>query len=308
MYIDELFDILRKSGFGCFINQNYYGVIGYADDLVLLCPDRSGLQQMLNITCDFLNSMGLSVSVNHIEPKKSKTKCVAFGTKFDPIAITLSGTPLPWCDRYTHLGHTIYKNGSLYLDCDIKKKSFNGQFHALRQEVKRQDPFVFMNLINIYLNAFYGSNLWNLFDCNHLYVTWNNVVRNVFNLPKRTHRYLIEPISCTPHLFTRLTNRFIKFYNNLYYSEKSVVNNLRCAQESDLRSTFAVNINELCKRTNTNVPHLLPYNSVNYFEIQETDKWRTDLILEIIKIRNNELTVDMNSEDLKILLNFATCS
>ena len=250
LYIDELFEILKKSGLGCFINQYYYGVVGYADDIVLLCPDRSGLQQMVNITHDFLSDMGLCISVNHIEPKKSKTKCVAFGTKYDPIPIVLTGSPLPWCDRYKHLGHMIFKNGTLDIDCDMKKRSFNGQFHALRQEVKQQDPFIFMELVNVYLCSFYGSNLWNLFNCDSLYVTWNNMIRNVFNLPFRTHRCLIEPVSCTPHLFTRLTNRFMKFYNSIYSSDKCVINNLRCVQQNDLRSTFGLNIHNMCPTTN----------------------------------------------------------
>ena len=87
LYIDELHCILANSGFGCHINDLYYGIFGYADDLVLLSPDRSGLQHMLNITSDFLNSIGLKISVNHENPSKSKTKCVVFGLT-SPLSLT----------------------------------------------------------------------------------------------------------------------------------------------------------------------------------------------------------------------------
>ena len=142
VYIDELFTILKKSGLGCYINKCFYGIVGYADDIVLLSPDLKGLQYMLDLTNNYLKSIGLCVSVNHDVPQKSKTKCISFGIKHDPIPIKLDGIELPWCDRYIHLGHLIYKDGSLKLDCDMKCNSFTGSFHALRQELKTQDPLV----------------------------------------------------------------------------------------------------------------------------------------------------------------------
>ena len=36
VYIYGLVSLLRKSGFGCQIDLHYYGVLGYADDLLLL--------------------------------------------------------------------------------------------------------------------------------------------------------------------------------------------------------------------------------------------------------------------------------
>ena len=78
---------LSKSGFGCYINDMFYGIVGYADDIVLLSPDRAGLQCMLDITNSFLVNLGLKISVDHINPKKSKTKCVAFGIKKCPSPI-----------------------------------------------------------------------------------------------------------------------------------------------------------------------------------------------------------------------------
>ena len=151
LYINELFRKLENSGFGCYINKQFYGITGYADDLVLLSPDLTGLQCMLNLTKDVLDDLGLKLSVNHVDPKKSKTKCIAFGCKREPANIYLDGTPLPWSDSYNHLGHLLYKDGSLKLDSDKKRQSFLGSFFALRQELKYQSPIVYMELINIYI-------------------------------------------------------------------------------------------------------------------------------------------------------------
>ena len=54
LYIDDLFFELSQSGFGCYINGLFYGITGYADDLVLLSPDKYGLQCMLDIMNSFL--------------------------------------------------------------------------------------------------------------------------------------------------------------------------------------------------------------------------------------------------------------
>ena len=121
----------------------------------------------------------------------------------------------------------------------------------MKQELKTQHPLVFMNLIMVYLSHFYGSNLWNLFDIEDICISWNKIVRIVFNLPYCTHRYLIEPFSGFPHVLTMLTNRFLKFYNTLYLSSKIAVSNLRICQENDCRSTFGLNIRNICKQNDT---------------------------------------------------------
>ena len=43
-YMDGLFEKLEKSGLGCHMGNHCTGGIGYADDLSLLTPTRSGLK------------------------------------------------------------------------------------------------------------------------------------------------------------------------------------------------------------------------------------------------------------------------
>ena len=87
LYIDSLFQILESSGYGCTIDHHYYGVCAYADDIVLLSPSRSGLQEMMNIASDFFNDHGIQISTN-INLAKSKTKCIAFNAPLDPVKIS----------------------------------------------------------------------------------------------------------------------------------------------------------------------------------------------------------------------------
>ena len=49
VYLDSLIESLKQRNIGCKIGNNILGVFGYADDLTLLCPTLSGLQEMLNV-------------------------------------------------------------------------------------------------------------------------------------------------------------------------------------------------------------------------------------------------------------------
>ena len=75
--MNDLFILLKKKKFGCWINGEYYGIIGYADDLFLLSPSKSALQKMLQSCESYAKKHNLVFSTD-INPNKSKTKCIAF--------------------------------------------------------------------------------------------------------------------------------------------------------------------------------------------------------------------------------------
>ena len=48
VFIDNEIQILKHRNVGCDICNNYFGVFGYTDDLIFLCPSLSDLLEMLN--------------------------------------------------------------------------------------------------------------------------------------------------------------------------------------------------------------------------------------------------------------------
>jgi len=72
------------------------GIIVYADDIVLLSPSADGLQYMLDTCSQYAESHKLAFST-HENPKKSKTKCLAFQRKKkDNKNMVLNEKELPW--------------------------------------------------------------------------------------------------------------------------------------------------------------------------------------------------------------------
>ena len=45
VYVDDLLVKLKNDAVGCHIGNHHVGVLGYADDLILLCPSVSGIKR-----------------------------------------------------------------------------------------------------------------------------------------------------------------------------------------------------------------------------------------------------------------------
>ena len=56
-----------------------------------------------------------------------------------------------------------------------------------------------------------------------MYTSWNLEVKVIFDLPRETYRYLIEPISENMHLKSTLCSRYVSFYSSLQKSKKLYV-------------------------------------------------------------------------------------
>ena len=45
--IDVIFELIEKAGLGCRAGNQFFGIFGYADDLILMSASRTGLQLLL---------------------------------------------------------------------------------------------------------------------------------------------------------------------------------------------------------------------------------------------------------------------
>ena len=91
LYIDSLLIQLENSGYGCHINNYFYGCSAYADDIILLSPTRNGLQNMFNMCVAYFEEHKITISTN-VDIKKSKTKCIFFSNtkNYDEPACTIT--------------------------------------------------------------------------------------------------------------------------------------------------------------------------------------------------------------------------
>ena len=223
-YMNDIFKIMKESKNGCFIGNYYAGVFGYADDLLLLCPSRKGLQDMLTIAENYAKDHNISYSTN-INPIKSKTKGIVFTNsqnKPDPVKVCLNGNPLPWIDSAKYLGNKITSSiNGLHEDILIKRVKFIERNSELLQEFYFAHPELLCKLNKIYNSSFFGSVLWDLTsrNVNMIINSWSVSVRLMWDLPRQTHRKFIESLGGV-HAKTMIYTRFIKFIQSIMNGEK----------------------------------------------------------------------------------------
>ena len=101
VYFDELIILLKKRNIGCHIGSHFIGALGYADDLTLLSPSLSSLNEMLKICETFAQEYNVTFNAK-------KTVCIKYGSKimeYDKLYI--GNQVIEWSDKVKHLGNTI---------------------------------------------------------------------------------------------------------------------------------------------------------------------------------------------------------
>ena len=308
-YVNDLFAILRKNKSGCWVKGSFFGILGYSDDSLLLAPSLESLQEMIKTCEDYAKSHNLRFSTDQ-DPNKCKTKCIAYLQKSRQLPpMYLCGHPLPWVTSAKHLGITLEnKIDGMRKDILIKRADFIKKNNEIIQEFHFSHPETKIKLNSIYNSHFTGSCLWNLFGREAVMVenSWNVAMRLMLDLPRETHRYLIEPLSNTLHIRKILVQRFLKFLQQIRNSGKKSTKFLLNSIIQDTRSTTGSNLrNILLQTSKSTIFELVPEDamSVGYHPITNSDKWRVDFISEIIHAKQKQLTIlNLSEDDLEEML------
>ena len=250
VYLDPLFSQLREAGVGCHVAGLYVGVVGYADDLLLLAPTREAAQEMLK-TCEaFTLASNIMFSTN-IDPKKSKSKALYVvgprgATLPRPVPLRLCGRPLPWVERADHLGHSLHQDGTMDHDCLQKRAQFIDASVKIRETFYFAHPAEQIAATEKYCTAAYGSNLWDLgSSATRMMVNaWRTGHKLAWAVPRETHTYLVEEVLApnTPNLHASLLHRFTNFFRGLVTSPSQEVMVVALLAARDLRSSTGSNL------------------------------------------------------------------
>ena len=310
-YTNDLFTILRRKRTGCWVNNVFMGIFGYSDDNLLVAPSKDSLQEMLKTCEEYASEHNLKFSTN-IDPKKCKTKCMAFLFKQrDPGVIELCGDPLPWVPGGIHLGNTINTNvEGMRQDIRIKRAAFIQKNIDLNLEFQVCHPVTKVKMNQIYNYHFTGSPLWDLFSREAIMLenSWNTAVRIMFDLPMQTHKYLIEPVTQAKHLKHVLIERFLSFLNQIEKSKKQIPKQLLSFIKHDVRSTTGSNLRNILLLTNKNTIEeitLEDIKTIKYNQIEKEDEWKVGFIREVTDIKFNQLEVEnFSKEELDDILSY----
>ena len=302
-YLDPMIESLRRSGYGCTIGKHFFGAVAYADDVLIMATSVQGLQEMVNICQEHATENSLMFSTD-IDPKKSKTMCIAFNCthRTDLAHVKLNGDNLPWVQKAKHIGNFLHEDGSTDTDLRVKKGIFIQTAMELNQEFSSLPAHIRWRMNMLYNSHLSGSNIWkfNSYEASHLVSSWNKNIKVIFELPWATHRWVLEEITRSNLKFI-LYARFIKFINSIHKSSKPAVRFLYSMVASDVRSMTGSNLRSILLHTGV---HVVPGTQQGYlikkqrcFKVPETDEWKVPLLHSLLQIKAGDFEIKFDEND-----------
>ena len=233
LYINDLLLSILGSGQGCSLGSARMGIIGYADDLVLLSPAPSGLQDLMDQLVCHLNQLGLALnptkSMAMIFSRKRKNLLTLFKFFLNNIAIKN-------VKEVKYLGFIITANLSIVPDINRCKKNFNKQFFSFFMNFKFAHFSTLKFLFKSFCYSFYGSELW----CDRrgavgalksLAVAYHGGIKRILKVGKRSSSHWACNFLNMPTFIHLANKRLFKFFCNMFHNNSPctyhIINRLR---------------------------------------------------------------------------------
>ena len=267
---------INNKGLGCTVGDVNCGMIGYADDVMLLAPTLESLKTMVQCCERYANNF-------HIRFNGKKSQLLIFGSHSQNITLYVNNELVNVVNEIKYLGHIISnkKNDPMIKSVkdDFVKKvnTFLGNFSNVSSEVKS-------SLFRQYCTSFYGSQSCMLYHSsfNELRIAWRKSMRRIWNVPYRTHGALLPVISSQNPCDVSLYKRFMRHYmSGLNHSNTSV-------RYIFLSSLY--NGGRLLK----NLRHVTNYCKIKLFDVL---KLRTNTV---IKMLENVWQDSITEDDIRV--------
>ena len=235
IYLDGLLESLRDERRGCYWKDQFAGAFCYADDLTILAPSPDALRKMLVRCEDFAQSHGIRFNA-------AKSQLICFRRSSGPIhtSLSLCGHLLPLSDSVVHLGNTLHYNLSDKPGIQLKTMTFIRQANSVLFRFRGCDPLTKMKLFTAYCLSFYGCSLWRLDapELHTLSVSFNNVIRRIWNLPRNCHTSILYSIGSTSSIYNIINYRFNRLLNAALSHNSRLIRSVFSDSQQSCNSNF----------------------------------------------------------------------
>ena len=234
LYCHELIELLKSSGYGCYVIQICIACILFADDTVLLSPSRFGLQKLLDICVAYCRKFCLDFNV-----KKSKVMIVGGKHNDEQVSpLFLNNQPLESVNQYKYLGVEICAGKSLTFPANNVIRSFHRAANAiLFSRVKPRNEvllkLLYTNCVPI-VSYTCAVRLFSSADMNRCHVAINNAIRRIFSFAtwqSIRHLRLMHGFKCIYEIFASARS---KFMNKAPTSSNSIISHLSSLELSSI--------------------------------------------------------------------------
>lgn len=125
-------------------------------------------------------------------------------------------------------------------------------------------------------------------EVTRIFSSWNVTVRNVYNIPWTTHRYLIEGVSNSVHPKTMMCSRLVKFLECLKSCSKGSVRYLVNLVYNDRRTLTGRTVTKIARDCDVERSTLCSSiaKSLVYRAPPLEEEWRLPLLKELLDVRS----------------------
>ena len=132
------------------------------------------------------------------------------------------------------------------------------------------------------------------------------------NIPRETHKYLIEPITEKRHLKFILIQRFLNFKKQVNKSPKNIIKLMFNRCQYDTNSITGSNFRRimlLCKKSNISEIEDSDISNLIYCQVPPNEEWRINLTKDLLDARTDpDVLPGFTFAEITDMLEFACVS
>ena len=308
VYVDELLEKLKNKGIGCSIDHIFTGALGYADDIILICPSVTAMNEMIETCEDYAKD-------HNILFNGKKSKYLIFGDyKYNP-TIKVNNEIVPICESAIHLGHLLSTKNTKNALIEQSIKDFNKSFYGFISKFEMCNTTIKSKLFHQYCSSMYGSQLWDLTSqtLNDMCTQWRKKHRRILSVSNMTHCDLLPLISDNMPLELKLDFKYIGFYKSIANSDNSVVRYVAKCKMYDYSSTLGRNMTHLIHKYDLQVDDMLAM-SKNKMKEHCYNRWinqvkeeyitYSSIIKDMIMMKENRSVRYFSDTDCNFIIDF----
>ena len=181
LYMDDMIEQLKESGYGCYINRHFFGCIMYADDILLLSASVTGLQKLLDLSYKYSSRVGLTFNAN-------KSNCVMVGVRRNTRLpdMFIGDKAVAWSLSLKYLGIVFEAGRSLNVDCSAIRRKFYAACNSVLHRCKLAPENVKLHLVQSHclplLMYCMGALRLSPSAIADISVCWNDSFRKIYGL------------------------------------------------------------------------------------------------------------------------------
>ena len=135
------------------------------------------------------------------------------------------------------------------------------------------------------------------------------MIKNNYDLPYATHRYISQEMLTKPHIRVCLLKRFVKFYGKLKLCTKPQVVHLFRIQKHDFRSSFGRNCMYLCTEMNVDRIEDVVINNISMpIKTEVQDAWRIPFLKDLLSVKRGNSGGDLSKTEIQDIINYICCN